>query len=254
MSVHDVFPVARASQDVERAPARARANDDQDRKDFREWVENEGHSPSPAPAPRQVAEVPMAPAAPTAFRAVADHAVEASVLYEWQATPSYALSQLSRPRGLAQIPVSLPVAQQIAARAEPAPFCAPLQTLPAAPDALPEAAALSAAVAGAGLTRAAYSPDTLITSASASALASADRAALVSATERWSERSIKRVVDAEGAATIWVRDYRMSGSDTEALVGALLSETANSATQRIMFNGAEVWRRPTTRQGDGSGN
>ncbi|WP_369914757.1 hypothetical protein AB8810_20380 [Xanthomonas sp. NCPPB 3005] len=249
MSSHDVLPAARAPQDAERTPARARANGDQDRKDFRDWVEKDGHPPYPASAHLQVAEVPTTPAARAAFRAVADHAVEASVLYEWQATPGYALSQLSRPRGLAPMPVSLQAAEQIAARAESATFCAPLQALPAAPNALPEAAALFAAFAGAVLTGAAHPTD-----AALSMSAAADRAVLVSAAERWSDRSIKRVLDAEGTVTIWVRDYRMSGSDTKALVGALLSETANSATHRIMFNGAEVWRRPTTRQGDGSGN
>lgn len=248
MSIHDVLPVPHAPQDAERAPTRPRANSDQDRKDFRDWVEKDGHPPYPAPTHPQVVEVPTSPGAHAAFRAVADHAVEASVLYEWQATPGYVLSQLSRPRGLTAMPVSLQAAEQIAARAESAPFCAPLQALPAAPDVLPEAAALSAAIAGAGLTRATHPTDPV------SASASPNRAAMVSGIERWSDRSIKRVLDAEGTVTIWVRDYRMSGSDTEALVGALLSETANSATQRIMFNGAEVWRRPTTRQGDGSGN
>lgn len=252
MSVNDVRPAARAPQDAERTRTPARANGDQDRKDFRDWVEKEGLPPPAAPAHPQVEEVSTAPAAHATFRAGADHAAEASVLYEWRATPGYALSQLSRQRGLAPMPLLLQAAQQISARAEPEPFFAPLRTLPAAAVALPDAAALSAVVAGAGLARAAYPTDALPASASASA--SADPAALVSTTERWSDRSIKRVRDAGGVVTIWVRDYRMSCGDIQVLVGALLSETADSATQRIMFNGAEVWRRPTTRQGDGSGN
>ncbi|MCC4590143.1 hypothetical protein LL974_03215 [Xanthomonas campestris pv. cannae] len=247
MSVHDVLPAARTPQDAERTPARVRANGDQDRKDFRDWVEKDVHLPDPKLVHPQVEKTLKAPAAYAPFRAVADHAVEISVLYEWQATPGYALSQLSRLRGLAPMPVSLQAAQQIAARAELTPFRTP-ESVPAAAGALPEAAALSAAVVGACLVRAAHPTDASTVSASA------DRAAVASATERWSDRSVKRVLDTEGTMTIWVRDYRMSGSDTGVLVDALLSDTANSAAQRIMFNGAEIWRRPTTRQGDSNGN
>lgn len=60
----------------------------------------------------------------------------------------------------------------------------------------------------------------------------------------WSERLLRRTSDVQGNTTWWLRDYRLSEAEREALTHALLSQAPGQRPHRIVVNGVEVWRAP----------
>ncbi|MBD9437303.1 hypothetical protein IB223_14460 [Pseudoxanthomonas sp. PXM03] len=60
----------------------------------------------------------------------------------------------------------------------------------------------------------------------------------------WSERLLRRTVDADGNTTWWLRDYGMDAAAQEDLTRSLLSQPLHQRPHRIVINGVEVWRAP----------
>lgn len=60
----------------------------------------------------------------------------------------------------------------------------------------------------------------------------------------WSERLLRRTVDADGNTTWWLRDYRMEAAEQEALTRSLTFLPPQQRPHRIVINGVEVWRAP----------
>lgn len=60
----------------------------------------------------------------------------------------------------------------------------------------------------------------------------------------WSERLLRRTVDADGNTTWWLRDYGMDAAAQEDLTRSLLSQPLHQRPHRIVINGVEVWRTP----------
>lgn len=61
----------------------------------------------------------------------------------------------------------------------------------------------------------------------------------------WTERSMRRVEGADGKATVWLRDYRLSNEELATTVDEIVAfyGESNSVT-RVVINGNEVWRKP----------
>ncbi|PPU40009.1 hypothetical protein XaplCFBP3123_12145 [Xanthomonas arboricola pv. populi] len=68
----------------------------------------------------------------------------------------------------------------------------------------------------------------------------------------WMTRAMKKISDAEGRTTWWVRDYQLSAAQIPALLDALL-HSGQSRPDRIMLNGALVWQRSSNAQGVNNG-
>jgi hypothetical protein len=63
----------------------------------------------------------------------------------------------------------------------------------------------------------------------------------------WPKRALHFVSDSEGG-TAWVRDYQLEKNDVEKLFSSIrcAAEQQNFTLRRIMLNGHEVWRAPST--------
>jgi hypothetical protein len=60
----------------------------------------------------------------------------------------------------------------------------------------------------------------------------------------WPERSLRRVVNAEGETTVWLRDYRLGAEEVASVVAEILqAQDGLPPVSRIMVNGAEAWRQ-----------
>jgi len=84
------------------------------------------------------------------------------------------------------------------------------------------------------------------------AMAAAADAAIPSrtaaATLLWPHRLLRWLADSDAGMTAWVRDYRLDPSQATQLIDSLrcLAEQQGHSLHRIMLNGHELWRSPST--------
>ncbi|HEX8027536.1 MAG TPA: hypothetical protein VF491_03695 [Vicinamibacterales bacterium] len=64
----------------------------------------------------------------------------------------------------------------------------------------------------------------------------------------WPQRSMRWIGDAENGTTAWVRDYALDGENAQQLLDSLrcLAEQQGISLRRVMLNGHELWRSPST--------
>jgi len=64
----------------------------------------------------------------------------------------------------------------------------------------------------------------------------------------WPHRLLRWLADHDGRVSAWVRDYRLDPAEAGQLVDYLrnLAEQQGHSLHRIMLNGHELWRVPST--------
>lgn len=68
----------------------------------------------------------------------------------------------------------------------------------------------------------------------------------------WLERIQRRVENAEGQATVWLRDYRGDGASQASIISEIIAFYGPAKpVWRIVVNGSEIWRRPSIQPGEG---
>ncbi|MQP74733.1 hypothetical protein CQ393_02350 [Stenotrophomonas sp. MYb238] len=68
----------------------------------------------------------------------------------------------------------------------------------------------------------------------------------------WLERIQRRVENAEGQATVWLRDYRSDGASQASIINDIIAFYGPAKpVWRIVVNGSEIWRRPSIQPGEG---
>lgn len=98
----------------------------------------------------------------------------------------------------------------------------------------------------------------LVASAAASAEPAKRGSSAISAKEAgptlgaWLERIQRRVENAEGQATVWLRDYRLDEATSASLINDIIAFYGPARpVWRIVVNGSEIWRRPSIQPGEG---
>ncbi|WP_433851538.1 hypothetical protein [Stenotrophomonas nitritireducens] len=68
----------------------------------------------------------------------------------------------------------------------------------------------------------------------------------------WLERIQRRVENADGQATVWLRDYRIDDASSASIISDIIAFYGPARpVWRIVVNGSEIWRRPSTQPGEG---
>ncbi|MBD9477417.1 hypothetical protein [Pseudoxanthomonas sp. PXM02] len=205
-----------------------------DPSDFRAWLERTAEA---APSPSAEA-VMVATASDTVVQAVAGRADSVDVLYPWTLQAHAHLSQLGGQMhgDPAQVSADDASAMNPTSSARTAVAALPAQF------ATPPYGALNdfqlPIVVGAASTVRGSNASVSVSDAKPSDAAGTALAA------SWSERLLRKTVDANGNTTWWLRDYGMGSTEQEALTHSLSSLPLQQRPQRIVINGVEVWRAP----------
>ncbi|WP_254846025.1 hypothetical protein [Xanthomonas axonopodis] len=170
-----------------------------------------------------------------------------SIVFEWMSTATYLMSYVDhRSRGQDAV---APSVATLDVNAWPSVLAGSGLHAPNLQQSThPASFASGSQIAGAGLpvTSTAY------TAADANASSRASSASSIGALAEWMTRAMRQISDAQGRATWWIRDYRLSATQIPALLDALL-HSGQGQPDRIMLNGALVWQRSSNTQGVNNG-
>ncbi|HBK46564.1 MAG TPA: hypothetical protein DDZ67_09060 [Xanthomonadaceae bacterium] len=231
-AIHAVTPIA------ERQPQGKPSN----RQDFERTLAADAPAadvPASAGVHGDAIDVPTGADAPVAQDGAGLDGLPGGVLYPWQLMAQTAMSQLGQH------------AYSTAARADGLTTHDGIQIVQKGTISN-TAVALAAAVASHGTTEVhavtlARSGDTasaIMKDMRGTASAGAEQA--LASLPTWSKRFQRRVEDAQGRATVWLRDYQLGEQGLASTIDEIIASYGPSRpVWRIVVNGSEVWRRPS---------